>query len=339
MNTLINQRPVPPERLAEAGVWVARLHGDERGQEMEAGFRQWLRADPLNARAFELTTDVWNDAENLKRVIPFASAAPAKPAARHFTVSIAAAAAVLLLAGYFLYLRPGTVATNIGEQRLLVLEDGTRVYMNTATRLSVAYDTHVRRVELRTGEAFFDVARKADRPFVVTAGERTVVALGTSFVVRREDRRLAVTLVEGKVAVTRTESGGPHVATGALRGLTSGNDVFTLVAGQRLTLENGAAAALDTPAIEKTTAWRHGQVVLDDTPLSTAIAEMNRYSRVQLSIQRPEARNIKINGLFQAGDSASFANAVAQTYGLQVREKNGEIVLTGLPANTAVPAF
>ena len=71
--------PVPSEHLAEAGVWIARLHGDERGAALEAGFRQWLHANTLNARAFELATEVWEEAENLRRIVPFTPTAPAKP--------------------------------------------------------------------------------------------------------------------------------------------------------------------------------------------------------------------------------------------------------------------
>jgi len=190
------------------------------------------------------------------------------------------------------------------------------VYLNTATHIVVHYDRHSRRVELEAGEALFDVAKSSDRPFMVTAGDRQVTALGTSFVVRRDAQRLAVTLVEGKVTVNQT---------------------FTLSPGQRLTLTPGGGARLDMPSLEIATAWRRGQVILDDTPLSSAVAEMNRYSPVELVIEQPEAGRLLISGLFQAGDSASFARAIAATYGLTALNKGDRIVLAGVPRSGGQP--
>jgi transmembrane sensor len=310
---------IPPEALAEAGVWIARLHGDERDRDLEAAVRQWLQASPSNARAFELATEVWDDAANLRRLVPLGMSR----SVRRIHVSIALAATVLMVlavvAVLALYLYPDGVRTGVGEQRTVTLEDGSRVYLNTATHIIVHYDSRSRRVELETGEALFDVAKAFDRPFIVTAGDREVLALGTSFVVRRDNQRLAVTLVEGKVRV---------------------NEKFTLTPGQRLTLTPGGAARLDMPSIEKATAWRRGQVILDDTPLVSAVAEMNRYSPVKLVVEQPEAGNLLISGLFQAGDSASFARAVAATYGLTAVNRGNEIVLGGVPHATgpAVPS-
>jgi transmembrane sensor len=106
-----------------------------------------------------------------------------------------------------------------------------------------------------------------------------------------------------------------------------------LTPGQRLTFTAGAATQLDTPSVEKAIAWRRGQVILDDTPLATAVVEMNRYNSVKLVVERPEAAALLINGLFQAGDSSHFANAVAQAYGLRLIERDDQIILAGEPGN------
>ncbi len=332
-------RPVSPERLAEAGVWIARLHGGERDHALEKGFNHWLHAHPENAQAFELTTEVWDEAPNLRRVVPFASSAPP---AKHMPLRLAWAGALLVViavvAGLY-YSNLDRVSTDVGEQRMLTLDDGTRVFLNTATRIKINFNPNQRTVVLETGEALFDVARHRDRPFVVLAGDRQVHALGTSFVVRRESRRLAVTLVEGKVAVAPTGSTAPGrlAKTGRQPQVAAREQVFTLTAGQRLTLVTGAPPRVDTPVLDKAIAWRRGQVVLDDTRLSQAIAEMNRYSPKKLTIEQAQTERLLINGLFQAGDSLSFANAVAQTYGLRVAEQGDEIVITGRPA-AAEPA-
>lgn len=329
---------MPPERLAEAGVWIARLHGGTRGRAMENGLRRWLQADRENARAFELATEVWEDAENLRR---FVSLRPAREASRSSwtgLVAVAAVGMVMLVAGVVLFQQRGVITTAVGEQRRLVLEDGTRVFLNTDTSVVVKYDEQTRRVELRRGEALFKVAKQADWPFIVVAGDRQVKALGTSFVVRRDRQRLAVILVEGKVTVSPEQ--GQGAGSGALVAARPelapppaqlGKDVITLAPGQRLTFTRGAATKLDTPSVEKATAWRRGQVILDDTPLRAAADEMNRYNAIKLVVEGPEAAALLINGLFQAGDSTHFANAVAHAYGLEVIERGDEIVLSGKP--------
>lgn len=325
------REPIPPERLAEAGVWVARLQGDAPKEAM-IGVKQWLKAHPMNARALELCTDVWEESHNLRRITPFASNGVSTPRGQwRLSIAITAAAIVLVTAALALWSPRSGVATGVGEQRLLTLKDGTRVFLNTATRVEVQYSDKFRKVELDTGEALFDVANRPDWPFIVQAGDRQVKALGTSFLVRRDDRQLAVTLVEGAVAVTSNPEGTPS-ASHADRlpdgGATSNNII--LRPGQRLTLAGGHAR-LETTSLDKAIAWRRGQIVLDDTPLASAVSEMNRYSQMKLVIERPESQALLVNGLFQAGDSMSLARAVAATYGLIIMERNDEIVLSGTP--------
>jgi transmembrane sensor len=339
-------QPVSPERLAEASVWIAKLHGDARGRAIEDGLRRWLQAHPENARAFELATEVWDEAEQLRSAIPFRPLRHVEHRPRRGALATALACMLaLVIVGIVWLQNVGVVATAVGEQRQLVLEDGTRVFLNTDTRIVVKYDKQVRRVELRRGEALFNVARRQDWPFIVTAGDRQVKALGTSFVVRKDVERLAVTLVEGSVLVSPVQPVLPEQiqptidAPGAIEQTPAaavpearnGAGEFKLAAGQRLTFDTGSVTKLDTPSIEKATAWRRGQVILDDTPLQAAVIEMNRYNEAKLIVADPDTAALPINGLFQAGDSTHFANAVAQAYGLVVIQRGNEIVLSGKP--------
>src|SRR5687767_5392635 len=89
---------------------------------------------------------------------------------------------------------------------MLVLQDGTRTFLNTDTRVVVRFDKQARPVELKNGEALFEVAKQAPSwPFVVVVDGRRVTALGTALVVRRGSGRVSVTLVEGSVAVLPTK--------------------------------------------------------------------------------------------------------------------------------------
>lgn len=333
MSDKIEQRrnPIPPERLAEAGVWVARLHSGEPDKAAIAGVKRWLKAHPINARALELCTEIWEESANLRRITPFAAQLAASPK-KHRLLPLAAAAAVLaLIAGALLWLVPRPdLATEVGEQRLVTLNDGTHVFLNTATRLTVKYDAGTRLVELKTGEALFDVAKRPNWPFIVVAGNRKIRALGTSFVVRRDETQTAVTLVEGTVTVTQDESTAQARLKPSLRETQAASQAFTLKPGQKLTFLAGQAR-LDTTSAEKAVAWRRGEIIFDDTPLSAAAAELNRYSKDKLVIEQPTAQAMLVTGLFQTGDSLSFAHAVAESFGLTVQEKNDEIVVSGTP--------
>ena len=327
--------PVTPQRLAEAGVWISRLHGGARDRTVDSGLRRWLQANPDNARAFELATEVWNDAERLRRFAPWRHTQIESRPRWHGLVKIAAAVVVIFAVGVVWIQQRGVTTTGVGEQRQMVLEDGTRVFLNTNTRVVVTYDKHARYVELQRGEALFNVAKRPDWPFIVVAGDRQVQALGTSFIVRKDDDHLAVTLMEGKVSVAPAQplaAVEPPPAQSP-RSVNTRDDRYTLVPGQRITIDSGTMPQIDTPSVEKTTAWRRGQVILDDTPLQAAAEEMNRYNTTKLVIDDAAARQLPINGLFQAGDSVHFANAVADAYGMRMVERGNTIILSGKAAD------
>lgn len=333
---------VPDSLIAEAGVWIARLHGPQRDESTEQGFRQWMRTSPDHARAFELASGVWEDAQLLSRVA-YRSEARARQPFRGGVAGTAIALCASIIVAVLL-LQSSAVTTGVGEQRSLTLEDGSRVFMNTDTRISEHYDEAARRITLLSGEALFEVAKQRARPFIVVVGEREVRALGTSFVVRYEPSRAqaAVTLVEGKVSVSTTGASEAPLARPVESGVQehAGPDsvseqsrtaVVVLTAGERATFAASREPVIDRPSLDKAIAWRRGQVSLDEMPLAAAAAELNRYSNRRLVVENPEAAALTINGLFQAGDSESFARAVAEAYGLNVVAEHDRIVIRGAP--------
>jgi transmembrane sensor len=297
---------------------MARLHGPNRTQEVEAGFRRWLGDDPEHASAFELLTDTWEKSARLRRHSVGAGSGWRRIGARvgfsRMAFATAAAAAVLIPVALFFF-RSDAVTTGIGELRTLVLDDATRLYLNANTRVRVHYDKQFRRVTLERGEALFEVAKRPDWPFVVSAGGREIRALGTSFDVRRDEQDLVVTLVEGKVTVTPKSEP------------TLEQKPFVLSPGQRLTFAKAGPATIDRPPLERVTAWKLGQVNLDNTPLADAVAEMNRYSRQRIVIDDPSVAAIRVSGIFIAGDSANFAHAVGKAYRLRVLEQSPELIV------------
>jgi transmembrane sensor len=324
---------LPPGLITQAAAWVARLHGPLRSPAVETGLRAWLQEHPDHGRALELVTESWDEVAAFRGTANVEVLLPGDGGRRRaLPYGLAAVAALALLIGALLVLlRPGEFSTGVAEQRVIVLQDGSRVSLNASTRVRVRYNTARRQVVLESGEAYFEVAKNAAWPFVVTAGPRQVTALGTAFLVRRDVRQVAVTLVEGRVAVT-LNAPVAHRAEHAVAPET------VLVPGERATfVADQLAPEVDHPAVEAVTAWQRGKVPIDNLTLADAVAEMNRYSTVPLVVQRPEAAQLRVSGIFRAGDSESFANAVAESYGLEVERQPDQIVLTGLPRPARAP--
>jgi len=308
------------EELDEAAVWVARLRVPERPLNVEVGFNRWLTERPSHTAAYEAISEIWELTGALqKRPLPPPThwERARFRAGRVRSAAIVASAVTFLLAGAVAYLHTRGIATNIGEERVLTLEDGSRVSLNTDTRILVKYTTHERRIELKSGEALFEVAKQPDRPFVVIAGNRCIKALGTAFDVREDGQGLSVTLLEGKVIV-ETEGASPAASQ-------------SLLPGQRLTWNPHHSTHVDLPSVDKLTAWRQGRVELEDASLEEAVREMNRYTAAQLVVEARETDAIRINGVFRAGDTAGFAAAVARSYRLTVERRPSGFVLRDSP--------
>jgi transmembrane sensor len=220
------------------------------------------------------------------------------------------------------------ISTRVGEQRTITLSDGSRVALNTDTRIVVGRWNGTREIRLVRGEAYFEVAKNLDQPFVVIAGEKKVVAIGTTFDVRlRSNSRgeeVSVTLVEGKVAVTNLDVAPQTV-------FNANVPVPILTAGQRMVVAEAeqGAGKIDLPKLDTVTSWRRGEIVLDNTRLADAIIELNRYSAISLTIDDPATANLAISGIFRTGDTDAFANAVATFYGLTVVRQSQKLVIAG----------
>ena len=314
MSAPVTSSAQPAAVRAEAAAWVARLRGPERDAATEAAFRRWLESGPTHAAAFDRATEIWQAIGGAAAMTPERSRM-----SRRATVLAGVAAAVVTagLGGAYL-LRDPSFATHVGEQRSVRLSDGSRIALNTDTKVVVRYTEGRRDIRLVRGEAQFDVAKNPNRPFVVTAEGQRVRALGTSFIVRDHGRAIAVTLLEGKVSVTPVKA--PEIAK-----------PVTLAPGQRLRTAPKAKPIVDRPKLETVTAWRSGEILLDDTTLADAIAEMNRYSPRPLALENEELGALRISGIFRSGESEAFARTISAQYRLAMIEQDGRIMLAEAP--------
>ena len=207
--------------------------------------------------------------------------------------------------------------------------------LNTAARVRMELGSAQRTVRIEGGEALFEVAKDAHRPFVVRAAGSEVVALGTAFAVRLAPERestgdaLAVTLIEGQVTI--------RPAPGSAEGTAPARPFF-MQPGERVRLSEaadapnkgakGATIQVDRPRIDQVMAWKRSEAVFDDVSLSEAVAEMNRYSRTPIVLLGDESlTRRRVSGLFRTGDNAGYARAVAAVHGLVVQERPDRLEL------------
>ncbi len=218
---------------------------------------------------------------------------------------------------------PRQYVTGLGEQRAIVLEDGSVVQLNTNSIVNVHFDADRRDVTLLQGEAIFDVKKDAARPFRVQSGGITVQAIGTRFNVHRQDDETVVTVIEGRVAVqpAAVDSAGSNDALlpivppdpGTDRSGTTARAIsIELAAGEQLSIRrDGAVAELPVPIdTQRTLAWTQRRVVFDNDTLAFVIAEFNRYNRTKLVINDPGLRERRISGIFTVDDPEAFAEVL-----------------------------
>ncbi|HSK39419.1 MAG TPA: FecR domain-containing protein, partial [Arenibaculum sp.] len=309
-----------------------RIFGEGEPDPAEAAaFDRWLSADPRHQEAFDRTSAAWDLLEPhtaapevirarrdaLDYVRRAGGRRWASRVSRRTSFRIAAsvaAAAVLGAAAWPVFDGAEVYRTGMGERRQITLTDGSTVSLDSASRVKVRYTADARRLTLLRGQARFDVAQNAARPFSVDAGDRRVVATGTAFNVEILGRAVNVTLLEGSVVVA------PAKASAA--------SPVPLIAGQQLMANLGAVPQVEPVKIEDATAWQRGKVVLDNVPLEQAALRVNRYSDRKVVVGDEAAAALTVSGVFQAGDPETFARAMAQYLRLEAEFNDREIVLS-----------
>ncbi len=211
-------------------------------------------------------------------------------------------------------------ATAAGEQRSMLLVDGSIAELNTRSRISVRFGAAERTITLQEGEALFRVARDVRRPFRVYSGGAVVQAIGTSFTVRRDRGSTTVTVVEGRVSVARVSRQGSRPVVPAR---------LEIGAGERVTVtpeEVLSPAPVEHVEAAAALAWQQRRLVFDDWPLESVIAEFNRYNTRQIRLEGPVPGARSISGVFDANDPDSFIFFLQSREGVQVsRDASGDL--------------
>jgi transmembrane sensor len=354
--------------VTAAGFWDARLRAPSCTDEDRQQFAAWRDADVAHRQAFErlqviVSTLRQHGSRADLRAIRDAALALAERRRKRVTWAVAASIAVLACTALLWALAPqltglsdlaafnwertGDFSTGIGQRSTVTLQDGSTVELNSKTRIRVAFVGKRRFVELLEGQAMFQVAKDTQRPFVVRASNREIVAVGTQFDVRLDSAGVRVTLLEGKVAVTSQGSSALALALtsatssksatqqpGAATTAGERTQAIYLSPGQQLTIARHAqeivAPSGSAPEqmivrnidVAKATSWRAGQVFFEDLALVEAIAEMNKHSLVQISIEDASLDGLRVNGMFRSGEQQAFARALEEYFPLVVERRS-----------------
>jgi transmembrane sensor len=341
---------------AIAGDWLARRDSGAWTDQDQRHFDQWLDESPLHRVSYLRIEHVWERSERLKAlgagvppgVIPqpnewnlspffeqrksagdpepfdagaIRAVVPAKIAgrSRHWFRALAASIVVTaaLAATYHFWPAPTSYRTPIGGLASVPISDGSKVTLNTDSEIRVAVTERERRIDLEHGEAFFEVAHDKRRPFVVRAGNKRVIAVGTKFSVRREANDIQVVVTEGKVLV---ETEGAGVA-GSAEPLAAGTFAQASDAGVLLQTKRLAEA-------EETLSWRQGVLVFREMTLADASAEFNRYNSRKIVIEDPAVASLRVAGSFRANNVEAFVRLLERGYPLHAEEQGDQFVLS-----------
>jgi transmembrane sensor len=332
--------------IDEASQWLVRLGAPEVSVKERREFVAWLKRSPVHLGEYLKMERTWTelgevDADRTVSVAELLAAEDSnvielEPAAtvsgtvvsrrspRRFGAALAACA-VFAVAALFAFqaLVPGRYSTGVGEQRTIKLEDGSTIALNTDTAVRVELTEHMRRVSLLRGEALFNVAKDPARPFRVLSDGAIAQAIGTSFVVRRNDGDTVVTVIEGQVAVARFDQ--PSIAASA----EVPAQALRLSAGVRADI---VAADIQTSAVANlaaVTSWKSGRLIFDGQALSEVVAEFNRYNRTQIVLRDSQLSAEQLSGVFDADKPQALVRFLERANVIEsARIEDDRIILT-----------
>lgn len=321
----------------QAAEWFIRLKDRDLGATERRKYVRWLKQSPSHIAEFmrlcqlygrvkraKVPTLLPEDFETTSNVIPLMQpepAAAAPPGPRVFDsrrARFTAVACAMALAGliFGIAFSSNTIETHISEWRTVRLADGSLISAGPNTRLQVDYSKGYRRISLQRGEAMFEVAKDASRPFIVNAGGAVARAVGTKFGVDRREDRVRVTVAEGKVAVVS----GAQAA--ALEQAVDLSVAIALVQDERVDIPvdapNVPLHALPVEKVNSTNAlaWARGQLIFSSETLGEAVREFNRRNRIQIEVDDPAIAGWHVCCVFDAADPEAFAKLIATDDGI-----------------------
>jgi transmembrane sensor len=317
----------------EAAAWLFKRDAGEWTESDEQSLSAWLQSSSARRVVFLRLDNAWGEASRLKALSagtmagqppwngpaesPDAELAPVARAKRRNYWRGALAASVLLMAiaaTWALLPQRGSYRTEVGGMQRVALADGSRITLNTDSEVRVAFAERERRIQLRRGEVFFEVAKDPSRPFVVVAGDRRVIAVGTSFSVRREHEDIRVVVSEGQVRMESSAGAVAQPVSILSAGSIASSDRQSVLV-QKKTLND----------VTQYLSWRTGFLVFQSTSLADAAAEFNRYNDDQIVIENATLAGMKIDGNFRSDNVDAFVRLLGQNFPVVIERHGRDI--------------
>jgi transmembrane sensor len=308
-----------------AAAWLEQRDCAGWTSEGQVQLDMWLNGSVDHRVEFLRVKAAWDRTERLAVLQSAENAFEPGVAVRRFWPRLFGAmggVAILVLAAgvtaaYFLGPPYTAYTTTVGGHETLTLDDRTQIELNTDTAIRVLEDQKERRVILDKGEAFFQVTHDTKRPFSVLAGGGRVTDLGTKFLVRRDDTRLEVAVMEGKARFDPGVTGASAKSAVLLPG-----DVAVA------TPDTVAVTRVSTQALNNQLGWRRGVLVFQNATLAQAADELNRYNHEKLIIAGAATGRLTFGATLLTTDVEAFADVAKDVLGLHVEKRGGEIVIS-----------
>ena len=300
----------------QAAEWYACLRDGKASAAQRSAWQHWLRQDEMHSTAWRYVEEVSSSFEPVRaapdsrRVVDKLNTANERLHMRRRALASVAVLAGTGLLSWFSWRQswlPSSVmtlaadhSTQTGEQGHLVLDDGSKLWLNTATAIDVQFTAQARHIVLISGEIFIQTAQDMARPFTVQTPQGTMRALGTQFNVRMDPDCTQLAVYEGAVQVSTS----------------TGQNTATVQAGKQVHF-NAQHIKQSMDADQAREAWTQGVLVADNISLRSVIQELSRYRKGYLGVDESVAE-LKVYGSFPLHDTDHVLKMLASALPIRI---------------------
>ena len=323
----------------EASTWLVRLDNGNLSEQSRKELKVWLSADKRHQVSLKAMADVWDGMDEVLLNLDDKNSSEKTllwPVLEPILKPLALVASMSFLAVFLWLVMPSDVqknsyATLIGQQMDATFNDGSIIHLNTNTRIETEFSDKKRIIKLIKGEALFEVAHDANRPFIVYAGDRLVQAIGTKFVVHLKSENIQVTVTDGKVKMSKVALDTQLDDIKVLNNTTMQKDDVYIAKGEKVIVGSNKPPKLTRMKpenIERKLAWLDKKLIFENEELFDVIEEINRYDDVKIVLKEPSLHNIRISGRFDLGDSEALIEALELSFNMKsLRLDSNKILL------------
>ena len=335
----------------QACAWVAKLHGQYSEEDLQR-FRHWMAQSTAHQAEMKSVATLWGELDILTELAVPSTAKGAtqsvwtkftagfgalftQPTYRSASIAFSTVLVITVISvTAILGFDRNHYSTDIGEQQMVTLNDGSTVLLNTNSEIRVEYHNAGRDIQLLRGQAHFDVMPNKALPFTVYAGEGQVRAVGTAFSVYLQPQVLEVMVTEGVIelsALTTPQADPQADSVDQAKAPKLVTKLSLVEAGQNAQLDQYSQTLQSLETVEASDiiqkiAWHQGLLRFSGDSLETVVAEVSRYTELQIIIRDPAIRHLRIGGFFKVGETDKMLQALEKSFGIKVERLGNNVV-------------